>query len=241
MHDSWIDRLSDHIDGLLSEADARELTDHLDACAECRAIELELRAVVAAAHTAPAHEPKRDLWAGIAAGIDSSSTSVSPLPDDHASAGRLFSGRDGMVRSATARRFSFSMPQLAAAAIVLMVLSGTAVRLITAPADGAAVSSGTIIQSAGDAPVSTRAVSTAVPPADYTEDIAELERALEQNRAELDPATVEVIQRSLEAINGAITAARAALAADPGNPYLHRQLDNTMRKKIDVLRRATGA
>lgn len=240
MHDSWTDRLSDHIDALLSEADARELTDHLDHCAECRSIEADLRAVVAAAHTAPKLEPKRDLWAGIAARIDSSSPGGSPLPDDHAPVGRLVHGRDGMGRSATARRFSFSMPQLAAAAIVLMVLSGTAVRLITAPSDGAA-ESGTIIQSAGGAPASTRAVSTAVPPADYTEDIAELERALEQNRAELDPATVEVIQRSLEAINGAIADARAALEADPGNPYLHRQLDNTMRKKIDVLRRATGA
>jgi hypothetical protein len=103
------------------------------------------------------------------------------------------------------------------------------------------VASGTIIQSAGDASGSIRAISTAVPPVDYSEDIVELERALGRNSADLDPATVEDIERSLEAINSAIADARAALAADPGNPYLHRQLDNTMRKKIDVLRRATGA
>jgi hypothetical protein len=73
------------------------------------------------------------------------------------------------------------------------------------------------------------------------DDVAALEQALEQNSAQLDPVTIDVIQRSLEAINDAIDDARAALEADPGNPYLHRQLDNTMRKKIDVLRRATGA
>lgn len=238
MHDSWIDKMSDHIDGLLSEADARALADHLDACAECRSIELELRAVVAAAQAAPTIEPKRDLWAGIAARIDNSTPGVSP-PDHHESADRF--GQAGTGRSALARRFSFSMPQLAAAAVILMALSGSAVWLITGPTDGTPVASGTIIQSAGDASGSVRAVSTAVPPVDYSEDIDELERALERNSADLDPATVEVIERSLEAINSAIANARAALAADPGNPYLHRQLDNTMRKKIDVLRRATGA
>jgi anti-sigma factor RsiW len=239
MHDSWIDKMSDHIDGLLSEADARGLADHLDACAECRSIEMELRAVVAAAQAAPALEPNRDLWAGIAARIDNSAPGVSP-PDHHESADR-FRRQAGTGRSAIARRFSFSMPQLAAAAIILMALSGSAVWLLTGPTDGTPVASGTIIQSASDPSGSIRAVATAVPPVDYSEDIVELERALESNSAELDPATVEVIERSLEAINSAIADARAALAADPGNPYLHRQLDNTMRKKIAVLRRATGA
>jgi len=239
MHDSWIDKMSDHIDGLLSEADARGLADHLDACAECRSIEMELRAVVAAAQAAPALEPNRDLWAGIAARIDNSAPGVSP--PDHQESEDRFRGQAGKGRSAVARRFSFSMPQLAAAAIILMALSGSAVWLLTGPTDGTPVASGTIIQSAGDPSRSVRAVATAVPPVDYSEDIVELERALERNSAELDPATVEVIERSLEAINSAIADARAALATDPGNPYLHRQLDNTMRKKIAVLRRATGA
>jgi hypothetical protein len=73
----------------------------------------------------------------------------------------------------------------------------------------------------------------------YDRDVAELERALEENRGSLDPATVEVIERSIEAIDAAILDARDALASDPGNPHLHRQLDSTMRKKLDVLRRAT--
>lgn len=102
------------------------------------------------------------------------------------------------------------------------------------------VASGTIIQSAGDPVRSTSTVAAVVPPTDYTQDVTTLERALEENRAELDPATVEIVQRSLESIDRAISDARSALAADPGNPYLHRQLDKTMQKKIDVLRRATG-
>ncbi|MGH7447609.1 MAG: zf-HC2 domain-containing protein, partial [Longimicrobiales bacterium] len=35
MHDPWIEKLSDHIDGLLNDADARALAEHLADCAEC--------------------------------------------------------------------------------------------------------------------------------------------------------------------------------------------------------------
>lgn len=239
MHDSWIEQMSDHIDGTLSDADARELAAHLEACADCRSIEEDLRAVVLAAHAAPVQEPERDLWSGIAARIGGSVPGGTSAADEGAS--RLVPGRSAADGRETMRRFSFSMPQLAAAAVFLMAISGTAVWLVTDSTNSPEVSTGTIVQSAGDAPRSTRAVSTVAPPADYADDVAALELALEQNSAELDPATIDVIQRSLEAINDAIADARAALAADPGNPYLHRQLDNTMRKKIDVLRRATGA
>ena len=73
----------------------------------------------------------------------------------------------------------------------------------------------------------------------YNSDVAELEQALQQQRGQLDPQTVEVVERSLESIDQAIDDARTALSADPGNPYLHRQLDNNMQKKLDILRRAT--
>src|SRR5690606_33702619 len=98
--------------------------------------------------------------------------------------------------------------------------------------------SGTVVQAAGDVGRNVRMVDLRPEP-QYTGDIAALEAALEANRDRLDPATIDVIERSLESIDRAIEDARAALDADPGNPYLHRQLDNTMRKKVDVLRLAT--
>lgn len=237
MHDPWIEKLSDHIDGRLNDADARGLQEHLAHCAECRSIADGLRDVVAAAHNAPVLEPERDLWTGIAAGI--AALTAAPAPG-----APVTSAMDGMRASAAAarraqRRFSFSMPQLAAAAILLMALSGAGAWMIAGRPDAAAGSSGTIIQSAGSTGGSVSTVAAGLP-AEYVQDVTGLERALEENRAELDPATVEIIQRSLESIDRAISDARTALAADPGNPHLHRQLDNTMRKKIDVLRRATG-
>ena len=218
MNDQWMDRLSEYIDGELADTEREALERHLAVCDACTATVAELRAVVAAAHAAPDAMPEADLWSGIARRIEESD--VVPI-------------------RTRARRFSFSVSQLAAAAVVLMALSGGTVYLLQQQAAPAA-RSGTIVNTAGgERPV--RLVSDEPAPADpaVAEDVAALERTLAESRSQLDPATVEVVERSIESIDGAIAAARAALEADPGNPYLHRQLDNTMRKKLDLLRRAT--
>ena len=226
MHDPWIEKLSDHVDGLLDATATRDLLEHLAECDECRAITEDLRTIVATAREATPLEPARDLWPNIAARLQSEANN--PTADVHSPLSKPRSGP---------RRFSFSMPQLAAAAVVLMTVSGATVWLLRGAADAPMIASGTIVQSAGGEGRSTRTVSTEPPV--YTADVADLEQALERNSGQLDPATVEVIERSLFAIDNAIADARAALDADPGNPYLHRQLDNTMRKKIDILQRAT--
>lgn len=242
MHDPWIEKLSEHVDGLLDEAGTRDLLEHLRECAECRAIVEDLRTIAATARAAMPLEPTRDLWPDIAARLSTvertSDEPSAPAADSApAATARPAPGASSRTRPMP-RRFSFSMPQLAAAAVVLMTVSGATVWLLRGAADAPVAASGTIVQSAGGADRSTRTVA-AVPAPAYTADVADLEQALERNSGQLDPATVEVIERSLFAIDNAIADARAALEADPGNPYLHRQLDNTMRKKIDILQRAT--
>ena len=240
MHDPWIEKVSDSLDGLLSPAEQRALDEHLANCSDCRVVAEEIREVVAAAHKAPPVEPGRDLWPGIAAGIAASTDAAPPRDDARLTALSPIPIRS--VRRSTGRRFSFSAPQLAAAAVLLMLASGTSVWLIGGQEPAQVAASGTIIQTAGISPRNAQLVSTApAATTGYDDDIADLEAALDADRSNLDPATVEIVERSLESIDDAIEDARAALAADPGNPHLHRQLDNTMRKKIDVLRRATGA
>lgn len=228
MHDPWTEMLSDHVDGLLDEAATRELLEHLAGCPDCRAAEEDLRAIVATAHAASPLEPARDLWPLIEARLDSDAAASTRGPDPVTR----------LRRSGPTRRFSFSMPQLAAAAVVLMTVSGTTVWLLRGAGEVPVIASGTIVQNAGGDDRAIRTVASKPPPV-FTADVEDLELALERNSGDLDPATVEVIQRSLGAIDRAIADARAALDADPGNPYLHRQLDNTMRKKIDILERAT--
>ena len=229
MHTTWTEKLSEYIDGELNAAEAAALQRHLLSCEECAAIHAELLQVVHAARDLTDTGPERDLWAGIATRIGATAlpTTQDVLPITAA-------------RSAQ-RRFSFSLPQLAAAAVVLMALSGGAVYLLGARQQEMQLAAGTIMHSSGAATGDTRLVSSPAPEPSplYDNDVAELEQLLEEQREQLDPQTIEVVERSLEAIDGAIADARTALETDPGNPYLHRQLDNTMQKKLDILRRAT--
>lgn len=76
--------------------------------------------------------------------------------------------------------------------------------------------------------------------AQYEAAVADLERILQEERDRLDPRTVMVIERNLRAIDVAIRQARAALDADPANPYLNSHLADARRHKLDLLRRAAS-
>jgi hypothetical protein len=74
--------------------------------------------------------------------------------------------------------------------------------------------------------------------AQFERAVADLERILVEQRDELDPGTVMVIERNLAAIDAAIREARTALDADPANQYLNSHLADARRRKIDLLRHA---
>jgi hypothetical protein len=246
MNDPWMERLSDYLDGQLAHDESRRLEEHLQTCDVCRATLAELRDVVACAHAAVDREPARDLWPAIATAIAGPASRPASEPD-----GVLPLRRPASLPGPARRRFSFSAPQLAAAALVLLSLGAGAVWLLGDPRHGVdgmvrvaeQPISGTILLAAhqpdaAEADQHRRLDALQIPTTSLDADVAALERSLEEMRDQLDPATIEVIERSLEAIDEALESARTALAADPGNPYLHRQFDGAMQKKLDVLRRA---
>jgi hypothetical protein len=230
-HTEWTERLSAYIDGDLAPETARELERHLAGCDECSRTVADLRALVTAAQALEDSPPPRDLWAGIAAGIgtNASLAGADVLP--------LHSRAPQRHR----RGYSFSLPQLAAAAMLLVAFSAGGAWYFAHRAGAPEPVSGTVVHVAATPSQAGRLatdVPAAEPPSLSAEDVAELERTLATMRAQMDPATADVIERSLESIDDAIVTAREALEADPGNPHLSRQLDNTMRKKLEILRRA---
>jgi hypothetical protein len=246
MYDPWTERLSEYLDGQLARDESRRLEEHLQTCDVCQVTLAELRNVVACARAAADSEPARDLWPAIADAI--ARPTSRPASD---SDGVLPLHRGAPLPVPAGRRFSFSAPQLAAAAMMLLSLGAGAVWLLGgAPHGGDGTSlaaeqpvSGTILLAAhqpdaAEADEHRRLAALQIPTTSLDADVAALERSLEEVRDQLDPATIEVIERSLEAIDEALESARLALAADPGNPYLHRQFDGAMQKKLDVLRRA---
>ena len=215
--DAFTSRLSDYLDDEdLSHADRAEIEQHLRGCDECRATLEELRDVVGQASALTDSAPEGDLWSGIEERLGS--RDVLPFP----------------VRDA--RRVSFTVPQLVAAGLALMVLSGSMVWMIgvgPAPADIPPMAAA---GAAGDA----RAVPVSHAEAGYEEAIADLERALEAGRDRLDPQTVRVIEANLMAIDRMIAQSREALAADASNSFLNMHLADARRRKLELLRNATA-
>jgi len=213
MNDQWTNRLSAYIDGELDNEERVALEAHLATCGSCYATLAELRQVVARAQSLEDSSPSTDLWPNIRA--------------------RLTPGR----RPGVTRRFSLTVGQLLAASIALVLLSagGVWLGLHSRPAY-----------------TPTAGPSTVSPPGPYTNAsaspwqtttdaaVTELEEALARNQGHLDTATVRVLRQSLAVIDRAIAQAQRALKRDPGSNYLNLHLANTMRQKIELLRRANA-
>ncbi len=226
MSDRWTDRLSEYLDDELRPEERAALEAHLADCAECAATLEELRAVVLRASALGDRPPQTDLWPGIAARL---------RPQAELASGRA----DGTViqlaerRVPVRRRFAFTLPQLAAAAVVLMLLTGSGV---WAALNGIG---------RGRPPVATASVANAAPAgsirfASYNATVRSLEQELNARRPQLDSVTVRVVEENLKIIDRAIADSRAALAADPSSTYLSTSLARAMQQKVDLLRRATA-
>ncbi len=214
MSDRWMDQLSEYLDGELPATDRAALEAHLRTCSDCSALLDDLRRIVDRARGVEEYLPMRDLWPGIASRIG-----ATPAP----------SPRIG-------RRWSFSMPQLAAAAIFLMTLSGGTVWFLQSSSWSSASRAVATAPIPAVAPVAINASGSASQ--SYSAAIADLERVLAGGRGQLDTTTVRVIEQNLAAIDRAIAQAQRALQADPANLYLNTHLAETMRRKLDLLRQA---
>jgi anti-sigma factor RsiW len=209
------ERLSALVDGEVSGEDLRAAESHLTACAECRAAYDALLRIRRSAGDLDDRPPQRDLWPGIA--------------------GRLAEGTAVLPLAPRRRRLAFSIPQLAAAAVVLMAVSAGAALLATHAGPR------TVFAVAG-APAAAQpmaGLASAKGVESYGSAIRDLESALVARRSTLDTATVRAVQQSLTIIDAAIRQAEAALAQDPNSMYLNSHLEHALGRKLEVLRRVT--
>jgi anti-sigma factor RsiW len=213
MKDIWTNRLSEYIDGELDATERAALEAHLATCGQCYATLGELQQVVARAKALEDQPPAANLWSGIAQEIRRQ---------------RVPERRDRRDR----RLFILTAPQLLAASIALMLVSGGGVWLavqqrqaVTPTPEAVRPDARLRIDQAGGWTRSTDAA------------IAELQAALDLNEKRLDTTTVRIVRKNLAVIDRAIAEARMALRGDPGNAYLNLHLANTMRRKVELLRR----
>lgn len=220
MADDWTNKLSDYIDGELTEADTKSLEAHLADCEECRETVEQLRAVVSRAGDLQDRAPEKDLWAGIAADIKRTAGEAKVVD---------------ITRPARSRwRVSFSVPQLLAASIALMFVSAGSVWMALSVGGEPSVPDVAAAVAEGDAAV----LLASFDDPGYDAAVEELERILEAGRDKLDPVTVAVLEQSLATIDQAIAEAREALQTDPTNHYLSEHLSATMNQKVRLLQQA---
>jgi hypothetical protein len=207
------EQLSDYLDEELIPAARAEVHAHLASCTDCAALLAELRRVISRAQALDDSPPQADLWPGVAAAIGA---------------------------TPAGRRPSFSWPQLVAAGIALVVLSGGTVALL--------LNGGASFTGVGRRPTAqSHGASTVVPAGapsvagrGYDAAIRELEAELRSGRGRLDSTTVRVVTQKLQLIDRAIAEAERALATDSASTYLHGHLAQTRLRKLDLLRQAAA-
>ena len=225
IQDAFTDRLSDYLDDEdLSASEHAAIEAHVATCRECQATIDELRQVALRARSLADTPPAANLWPGISERLTPRASVVVPF-----------------VKSES-RRFSFTMPQLVAAGLALMVLSGGLVWVArlgdpraSLPAAGAQVQLDAPEPDPAPTPSRVRFGD-----ADYDQAVADLEKALDAGRSRLDPETVSILEENLRTIDQAIDQARKALRNDPANAYLNNHFAASRNRKLALLRRASA-
>ena len=240
MHEEWTDQLSDYLDGELSSEERAAVDAHVSGCAECVGVLNDLKRVVAGAQAVGPRPPEADLWSGIAARIDG-------LPQEAGARVAPFVARQP-------RRIALTFPQLAAAAVLLMAVSGGTAwqlskRSTDAPRRGAGSGTAAVLAPGAEGAVSSahapgpgdvRVETVGLADAQYDAAVTDLEKALKDGRGRLDASTISIVEHNLQIIDLAIAQAQQALVADPANDYLSGHLVEARRRKLDLLRRAAA-
>lgn len=217
--------LSAYLDDELDAAARTAVEAHLTACASCRAVvdDLARLRTDAAAWATDTATPSPGLWAGVAARLE---------PPVATTGGRVLAWHQ--------RRWSLGIVELAvAASLVAAVTAG----LLWRGAPGGAPA-----PEAGPAPVLAQVEPVGAPDgavttvsfadAQFDAAVADLERVLREQRDQLNPRTVLVLERNLQVIDDAIREARTALETDPANALLNAHLASARQRKLNLLRRA---
>jgi hypothetical protein len=175
----------------------------------CRADLEALTRVITRARSLPVQAPAGDIWPGIALRIGAGPRAVGPHR----------------------RQFAFTLPQLVAASLALMVLSGGLVWLARAGGNGT------------DFPPLAANTTSPPPPLAHTFDEAAegFQRMFEAGRASIDEDTASALAESLAAVDTAVRECRAALESDPGHEGLRAHLWRLQVVRLDLLRRAAAA
>ena len=209
--------LDDYVTGDLTEEARGPVADHIAACEICATEVESLKRILARAADLPKSiDPPPQAWSNIRTAIERDEQAVAAPP---ISASRVW------------RPYG-----LAAAAVLVAVLSSAGTALYMSSRDSVADAARAVATTASTGTPATLAAFT-IEENNYLRNVAVLQDLLDQQEAQLAPETVAQLKASLRTIDEAILEARNALARDPANTMLIEMLSGTYRQKVDLMRR----
>jgi hypothetical protein len=240
-------------DWLEHDADAttRDRMDaHRAGCEACATLTREIQDVTAAAKRLPDLSPSRDLWAGIERRIEAEivpfptpvdGVPVASVPATNVAAVNMSVGNAPEANAPVANARAGWKALLAASLLVAATATVTwtvARRDAAAPGDMAAGATGADsgFAVAMDLTRNARLASGKSLDETYDQEIASLRTIVNERRAELDSATVAVLEKNLAIIDRAIAESKAALAQNPSSAFLRDRLTDAYQSKLRVLR-----
>ena len=230
----------------LSTVERAAADAHAGGCVACAALLADVRTIVRDAGELPVLAPSRDLWSGIEGRIEAPVVAISAHTGEHETPHETPREESHERREAIGDRKAFSVRRLAIAASVLIaVTAGITYTLTKRHADLAvAPDSGRQTDAARLSPLGAGRLAPLVrsagnrPSAEQTFDleIASIRSIADARRAELDTATVRIVEKDLKLIDAAIAESKAALASDPASAFLMDQLTHAYDAKLRFLR-----
>jgi hypothetical protein len=204
------------VDGTLGAIRRAELQQHLDGCADCRALLADLQQIHDLAGTLDRPAPPDGVWLQIAGRLRQAGR-VQPPPVEPARHSRyaLLGIAAGLVAAIGA-----------SLVLLLPFLRGGTEQ---PPAQAAAGNA------AGDEAVQSIEDHFRLADQHMQAGIAKLEEAARAEDTSIDPQTAAMLKKNLEMIDQAIAESRAALKAEPQSTIARDSLFNALRRKVGLL------
>jgi hypothetical protein len=214
--------VDDYVDGTLAAEERSAIETHLAACAACRVMANDFRAIRSAAGNLERHTPPAKAWADIASAVERERT--------QSFMGRIF----GSVAPSSAGPIVRS--GFAVAALLLLLVGGTS-WFVWNRMSNAEPALRTAIPAPATDPELAQTVEHELKLAEehYQNAIAGLEKITRSESATLDPQVAAVLQKNLEVIDQAIGESRAALQTQPTSDVAQESLFEALRNKVVLL------
>jgi len=254
------DSLADFLEREVSETTRAEMETHALSCDDCGPLLADLRKLRIDAANLPELAPSRDLWAGIAARIETPVVSIGTTTGEHArvtrrrrktawmglAAAGLVAATATATYQITKQSFRNQSPAVVATTAQAPVATLSSPAVDTNSAKPAVTTSTTQPATVKRAPAAASATVTLAsnptgklsPAQTYDMEISRLRRVVDRRRNDLDSSTVAVLEKNLHIIDEAIAQCKKALQQDPSSAYLNDSLNEALDNKVQLLRAA---